>query len=219
MGIIRKTALLAAALFACAGSANADDNFWLGVKAGTLGIGVEGTWRPIDWMDLRLGANQYEYTDSGSFSGINYDGTLELSTYYLSANLRFPLSPFRISIGAYSNNNAVKFISVDAPTFIVGGSTWTASEVGTLRSETSWDSTSPYVGAGFDFELFGKVGLTFDFGVLLQGDPTVSLSSDGSAAVTQLFMDALEAERSELEDDLDALKAYPVLSLGFNFNF
>lgn len=219
MGKFKRTALLATALCALAGNANADDNLWLGVKAGTLGIGIEGTWRPIDWLDLRLGANQYEYNDSGSFSGINYDGTLELSTYYVTANLRFPLSPFRISVGAYSNNNEVKFVSTDAPAFDIGGSTWTAADVGTLSSETSWDSTSPYLGAGFDFELFGKVGLNFDFGVLWQGDPKVSLSSDGPAAVNQLFMDALENERSELEDDLDALKAYPVMSLGFNFNF
>ena len=36
----------------------ADDNLWLGVKAGTLGLGVEATWRPIPWLDFQLGANQ-----------------------------------------------------------------------------------------------------------------------------------------------------------------
>jgi hypothetical protein len=91
--------------------------------------------------------------------------------------------------------------------------------VGTLSSDTSWNSTSPYVGAGFDFELFGKVGLTFDFGVLWQGDPTVSLSSDGTLSGLQSFLDDLATERAELANEVAVFKAYPVLSLGFNFNF
>ena len=78
---------------------------------------------------------------------------------------------------------------------------------------------SPYLGAGFDFELFGRVGLNFDFGVLLQGDPKVTLTSDSVLASNQVLLDALEAERAELEDDFAALKAYPVLSLGFNVSF
>ena len=110
-------------------------------------------------------------------------------------------------------------VSIDTPTFNIGGTTYTATEVGTLTADTTWDSTSPYVGAGFDFELFGKVGLTFDFGVLWQGDPTVSLSATGTLAAAQSFLDNLEIEQSELADEVDVLKAYPVISLGFNFNF
>ena len=75
------------------------------------------------------------------------------------------------------------------------------------------------MGAGFDFELFGKVGLTFDFGVLWQGDPKVSLTATGTLAAAQSFLDDLETERAELADEVDVLKAYPVISLGFNFNF
>lgn len=214
-----KAATILVALLATPAAANADDNLWLGVKAGTLGIGIEGTWRPIDWLDLRVGANRYNYDDTGSQAGINYDGTLQLQTYYGTANFRFPLSPFRVSLGYYSNSNKIELQSKDSPTFDVGGIIYTATEVGTLTSETDWESTSPYLGAGFDFELFNKVGLNFDFGVLWQGDPRVSLSSDGILSDNQLFQDALEAERAELEDDLSALKAYPVVSLGFNFNF
>ena len=64
-------AVLAAALF-MNGNALAGDSLWFGVKAGTLGLGAEASWRPIPWFDFRLGANQYDYDDSGSVSGINY---------------------------------------------------------------------------------------------------------------------------------------------------
>ena len=51
---------LCALVFALAatGTAIADHNFGIGVKAGTLGIGVEGTWRPLPYLDLRAGANR-----------------------------------------------------------------------------------------------------------------------------------------------------------------
>ena len=55
-----KTGVIAMVL-AVSGTALAESNFGLGVKAGTLGIGVEGTWRPVPMVDLRLGVNQYEY--------------------------------------------------------------------------------------------------------------------------------------------------------------
>lgn len=214
----RQQAAILAMLFLAGGTATAGDSLWLGVKAGTLGIGIEGTWRPIEWLDLRVGGNVYDYNETGSQAGINYDATLELQTYYATANFRFPLSPFRITLGGYSNSNKIKMISID-PLSEIGGLPFGPSEIGTLSSETSWDSTSPYLGAGFDFELFGRVGLNFDFGVLWQGDPTVTLTSDGTPIDLAAFSAALEAERAELEDEVDILKAYPVLSLGFNFNF
>lgn len=205
-------------LLAISNSALADD-FWLGAKVGTLGIGLEATWRPIPWMDLRAGGNAYDYEETGSQAGINYDATLQLSTYYLTANFLFPASPFRISLGGFSNSNEVLMISADNSTFNIGGTSYSAAEVGTLNSTTTFDSTSPYLGAGFDFTLFGQVGMSLDFGVLWQGDPKVSLTADGLLADDPTFIAQLEQERLELEDDVDALKAYPVVSLGFNFSF
>ena len=86
-----------------AGTAVADHNFGVGVKAGTLGIGVEGTWRPLPYVDLRLGANQYDYSDNGVYAGVNYDAEINLDNYYVTGNFRFPLSPFRLTGGLYSN--------------------------------------------------------------------------------------------------------------------
>ena len=101
-----------------------------------------------------------------------------------------------------------------------GGQSLTPGQVGTLTSTTSFDSIAPYVGLGFDFELFGKAGLNFDLGVLLQGDPDVTLVAvGGTAEGTQLLNDALFAERQELEDDMSDFKAYPVISLSFVYNF
>lgn len=218
MDFLRAKALLVLAAATLGGNAAASD-FWLGAKVGTLGFGLEGTWRPIRWLDVRVGGNAFSYSDSGSQVGINYDADLTLNTYYISGNLRFPVSPFRLTAGVYSNQNKIEMISTDAPTFDVGGTVFTAADVGTLKADTTFDSTSPYVGAGFDFTVLGKLGLNLDFGVLLQGDPKVTLTSDGLLAGDPVFEQQLEIERQELEDKADALKAYPVVSLGFNLNF
>lgn len=210
--------LVAVGVLACS-SVRADSGFWLGGKIGTLGIGLEGIWRPIDWMDIRVGGNRFDYSDSGSQAGINYDATLKLNTYYATANFRFPLSPFRVTAGAYSNQNSIEMLSLDSVAYDIGGITYTAADVGQLTAETTFESTSPYLGAGFDFSMFNKVGLNVDFGVLWQGDPKVSLGATGLLANDPTFLSQLEVERTQLEDEVDSFKAYPVVSIGINFNF
>lgn len=203
-----------------------NNDFWVGLKAGTLGLGLEGAWRPIPWFDVRAGANQFSYDDTGSQAGINYDGTLDLSTYYASASFRFPLSPFRMTVGAYSNGNELELASMDMSAYMIGDDPipYLPSEVGTLRSSASFESMAPYLGAGFDFDIADRFGISLDFGVLWQGSPIVSLTSDGTLSTDpgpagDQFRAALEVERQQLENEVEDYKAYPVVSLGFNFNF
>ncbi len=219
---ISRTALLALAL-AFSSAASAD--FGVGFKAGTLGLGVEGRWAPLPWLDLRAGANQYEYDDTTSQAGINYDATLTLDTYYLTGNFRFPLSPFRVTAGAFSNGNEVLLLSQDTGgvPITIGGASFDTGEIGALGSVTSFDDTAPYLGFGYDFELFGKVGMNFDIGVLWQDEPEVYMFAtqyDTAPPATQAALDdAFLEEMSELEDAFNDYKAWPVLSLSFVYNF
>ena len=217
-----QTALITG-LLTMSGAASAD--FGVGFKAGTLGLGIEGRWSPIPWLDVRVGANQYDYDTSGSQAGINYDATFALDNYYLTGNFRFPLSPFRITAGAFSNGNEVQMASLDTggADFTIGNETFSATDVGGLQSVTSFDDTSPYLGVGYDFEIFGKVGLNLDFGLLWQGEPSVSLVATGfdnaPPSVQAQLGPALEAERLEIENEVSDYKAWPVVSLGFVYNF
>ncbi len=200
-------------------TASADNNFGVGIKAGTLGIGLEGRWQPLPYVDFRLGMNRYDIDDDGSLAGVNYDATLNLDTIYGTANFRFPLSPFRVTAGVFSNGNELQMQGMDTPTFNIGGTNYSSAEVGTLRSVTSFSGSAPYLGFGYDFSLAGKVGLNMDFGVLWQGDPNVAMSADGLLADDSTFLQALENERQEIQDEMSDYKAWPVLSLGFVFNF
>jgi len=208
-----------ALLMAASGTALADNNFGIGIKAGTLGIGIEGTWRPLPYMDLRLGANAYDYNDTLSEAGIDYDADLTLKTYYATANFKFPLSPFRMTAGVYSNGNELNLISANTGNVTIGSIVYTAAEIGTLSSKTSFSSTAPYFGFGFDFTVLNKVGLNLDFGVLWQDEPIVTMAATGLLASDPFFLAELESERQELEDEMSSYKAWPVISLGFVYNF
>jgi hypothetical protein len=218
MNALRSCLLLAG--LAAAATAQADDNLWVGAKAGTLGLGLEGTWRPIRWFDLRAGFNTFEYDDDGSEAGIDYDATLDLSTYYATANFRMPATPFRFTAGLYNNGNELRLVSREMTGPVeIGDATFSPAEVGTLRGLASFDDVAPYAGIGLDFGLFGKVGLNLDLGVLFQGAPDIALTADGALANDPVFQDALESERAELQEEVDRYELYPVASLTFTVQF
>ena len=221
MKIFNTIAATAALLVGTMGSAHADDSNWgVGVKAGTLGLGVEARWSGLPWVDLRVGGNAYTYATNQRYASVRYDTELELQTYYLTANFHFPLSPFRFTAGAFSNGNEATMMAAETGDFTLGGQTWTQAQVGTLTGTTTFGSTSPYAGFGIDFELFGKAGLNFDLGVLWQGDPEVSLVAvGGTEEGNPAFEAALQAEADAFSSDIGHLKAYPVVSLSFVYNF
>lgn len=221
MKSLRMKSLAALAVLFASASASANDAFWFGVKAGTLGVGGEVTWRPLEWLDLRAGANWYDYDDNGGQAGIDYDGTLALNNYYLTGNFRFPLSPFRLTAGAYQNQNELQLVSQDAASYLIGNNPtpYTPADVGTITAVAGFDSVSPYIGAGFDFDVMDRLGLSLDFGVLWQGEPTVTMTADGLLGSDPGFLADLNDEIADLQDDVSDLKAYPVVSLGVSFNF
>ncbi len=210
----KKAGLVVLALLS-AGVANADNDFGLGVKVGTLGIGLEASWKPLPYMDIRIGTSSYDYDNDGRYGSINYDAVFALDQYYATANFHFPISPMRISAGVYSNGN--EFLLVNDQLQDIGG--YPGDLIGTVTSETTFSGTAPYLGIGFDFTLAGKVGLNFDLGVLWQGEPDVTLEISGDINQLPGFEDVLDAERQALEDDMSDFKAWPVISLGFVYKF
>lgn len=210
---------LAALALGTSASVVADDDLWFGVKAGTLGLGVEAAWRPVPFLDVRAGYNGFTYEETRSEAGINYDGELDLSTVYATANLRVPLSPFRVTAGVFSNGNEVILKSRDNDSFTIGGTTYQLSEVGSVEARGSFDDVVPYAGIGFDFRIADTVGLSLDAGVLFQGAVAVNLDASGPITNDQNFLNELEAERQQLQDELGDYEHYPVISLGFNVNF
>lgn len=219
MRTLRSTAIVLLLTFISAGAANAEQDFGAGIKAGTLGLGIEASWQPLRYLDVRLGANAYEFADDGDVAGIDYDGELSLESFYVTANIHFDNSPMRVTAGFYSNANELLLINDEMVDQEIGGVIYPGAGIGTLSSTTTFEDGSPYLGIGYDFTISGKFGMNVDFGVLWQGDPLVTLTADGTLSGDPGFQADLEVERQEIEDDLSEFKVWPVLSLGFVYNF
>ncbi len=219
MRTLQSTAIVLLLALLSAGVAHAEHDFGVGIKAGTLGLGLEASWKPLRYLELRIGANAFDFSNDGDVAGINYEQELSLQSFYGTANIHFTDSPMRVTAGFYSNGNELLLINDQMLDQEIGGVVYPGAGIGTLSSTTTFASSAPYLGIGYDFTIKGKIGMNVDFGVLWQGDPEVTLTADGALSGNPGFQAALEAERQELQEDLSDFKAMPLLQIGFVYNF
>ena len=186
----------------------------LGVKAGTLGIGVEGTFALAGGLNLRAGINNYTHGYSESASDIDYDVDLDLESYALLLDWHPFAGTFKLTGGLLSNKNRAAMRATPNGPVTIGGST---QPVGTLRGEVDFKKTAPYAGLGWGNAAGkrGGFGFSAELGVLFQGAPDVTLTSSNSS----VSQSDLDAEARDIENDLDDFKAYPVISFGFSYQF
>jgi hypothetical protein len=192
------------------------------IKAGTLGLSLEGIARLNPKVNARLGVNAFEYDYSGTESDIKYDFDLEL----FSVSALFDWHPFgnsfRTTIGLLFNQNSLDMKAKPAGSFEIGDSTYTAAQVGTLSGELEVEEASPYVGIGWGNALGREQKWTvyLDLGVVYQGSPKVNLASTGgSLSSDPTFQANLVREEQNLEDDLEEFKFYPVIAFGIAYKF
>lgn len=195
----------------------AADGFALGAKAGTLGLGVEGTTALSQNINLRVGINNYSYSFDETASNIRYNADVDLQ----SGGLIFDWHPFagtfRLSAGWLYNKNAAHLTTTPTSNVTIGNNTYTPAQVGTLSGDLKFKKNAPYLGLGWGNAVAkgGPFGVTFEIGALFQGNPAVTLRSS-NGAVSQAD---LQREAQDAEADLDSFKVYPVVSLGFSYRF
>ena len=207
-------------LFAFSTTGYAQSNS-LGVKASTLGLGLEVERSFSDLISGRIGVNYFPYDYSGTEDDIAYDFDLNLMS--LSALLDWhPFKgSFRISAGVIYNGNELDAKAKIAGTYDIGDSTYTGAELGTLKGKIDFDDIAPYLGLGWDTS-FGKnkaFGFLFELGAIYQGSPKVDLSADGPIASDPTFQNELAKEENNLKSDLDDFKVYPVIAIGLSYRF
>jgi hypothetical protein len=188
-------------------------------KAGSLGIGVEVTKSLVPRVNVRGGVNFFNYAFDQSEGGNDYQFDLKLKSFSILADLHpIPGRGLRLSGGIVFNNNHLDMVGVPTGSYSIGNRTYTGSDVGTLTGTVEFTATAPYFGIGWGNAASGRFGLAFDLGVALQGSPQVSLSTTGILASDPTFIQELNREDQQLEDDISGFKYYPVVSLGLSLN-
>ncbi len=198
-------------------------NIALGAHISTLGIGPEISLGLSDYFSSKVSVNWGAYDVEGETDDVDYDCELELMSGLITAEW-FPWAGnFHIDAGLLANGN--NFSGKGEPsasgTFTFDGVTYTAAEAGTVKVDIDFDDIAPYVGLGWGNTVAKNSNITFfvNLGVVFQGEPDVSIKTSGTLANNAQFLARVEAEKRELEDDLDSFDIYPVIALGLSYKF
>ena len=199
------------------GSANS-----IGVRVGTLGIGLELSHLLSDHIGLRVGGNYFSQNRTQKVESTNYAATAKLQSFTGLLDW-YPArrGAFHFSAGAVSNPLTLDGVGIpeSGSVYTINGRDYTASQVGTFTLSAKYASVLPYAGLGFGTPAAKShgIGVVFDIGAAI-GKPTVVLNSSNAASTPGLAAD-LRAENAKALDSASKLPVWPVLSLGLTYRF
>jgi len=195
----------------------------LGLKAGSLGAGLDLTVGLVPMLNVRAGVQGYSYSRTFNEQGIPYDGKAELRSGWLLLDFHPGGKGMRVSVGGVYSKNKLTGTSPTTGTVTVNGVAYPVALIGTIDGEATANDVCPYLGLGWGNAVRpgSAVRFAFDIGVLYQGAPKVSLTAHPAnpALVPPVFFTDLEKERQKAENDVSKYKYYPVVSLGLSYRF
>lgn len=214
---------VATALLASGTLANASENggYAVGVKAGTLGLGVEVNYPISSMLTISAGINKFSRSMTDTTDDIDYDADLNLQTIALLANFHPFAGSFRLTGGFMINSNELKMTARPngATTYQIGDVAYDINDVDSLKAKVDFNNFVPYAGIGVGHSSSSGFGFNLDVGVLMQGKPNVSFTATGNALAIPGFQAELDKEEANAEDDIKEFTMYPVVSFGINYRF
>lgn len=206
--------------------ANSRSDLGLTGKIGTLGYGAELNLGLTDSVGVRLGLNAFSYRYNANSSAVNYDFKLQLQTVSALADWYPFEGSFRTSAGVLYNNNKVSLNALPTGgTYTINGTTYAASDVGSMQGTMTFNKVAPYLGIGWGNPVARNKGwgMTSDIGVLFQGQPKTSLVATCGASLSPSQCTDLQnnaaAENAKVESDLKNFKWWPVVSFGISYQW
>ncbi len=208
-----------------------------GFKVGTLGLGAELSIPLNGYFSVRASVNGLGYSEDDTYEDdgdeIAYDASIDLLTLGLLVDY-YPIesSQFRLTAGAYYNGNGVDAIMEPTNgTYDIDGTTYTATDIGTMTADTEFDTVAPYIGIGWGNKgTESGWGFSIDVGAMYHGDVTlntdvtrgVGIPADNGGPNDILFEQIqtdVETERKDAEDDMHDYQWYPVIMVGVTYTF
>lgn len=216
---IRTAAVALLALGAVPAMAAEGGQWHVGVGGGTLGITPEVGYRFGSHAGVRVNGGFFDIDRDEEIDDIDYDASLKLSSIGVMADW-YPFGgSFRLSAGARSNSNKLDLLATPTTSQEIGDQTYTPEQIGTLTGGVRFKDFAPALTLGWGGKLGKGFTVGFEAGVLFQGSPKLSLAANGGLLANDpTFLQELEKERREAEDDAD-FKLWPVLQLNFAWRF
>jgi hypothetical protein len=187
----------------------------LAFHVGSLGLGADVAVAIHPNVGLRAGGNFFPFGINFTTSGIDYSLDLPSPQFMLLADL-YPAGSFRVSAGLMISSANFDLTGELDGLVNIGGSTYTPAEVGNLTGTLETRDVSPYIGIGFGNPASGRVGFFLDLGVAFRGNPQASATVDGPISAAPGFQQDLDREIQDIQDDVENIIVYPVLSIGIS---
>jgi hypothetical protein len=217
----KKIAIIAALSVAPFAAQAAVGDISIGLGAGiTQGTGFEIGYEVSDTVGVRAVNYSGKLSRTKSLDGISYNMTIKTKT----PGLMFDFYPtegrsLRFTAGAVSNGNSLSASATSQDNYIIGTTTYTAAEVGSLKSEIAFSGITPYVGLGYRMHAMKQLSIDFDAGMLIGSAPVVTMTADGALKSDTTFVAELEKERKSLEGDLSSFKYLPMAKIALTYKF
>ena len=219
--------LAAGALLAVSSLSHAEPGqVGLGIKAGTLGGGLEVSMDVSPYVEIRAGMNQISFDFDTSISDIDYNFAPDFFTSALLIDLHPFANAFRFTVGAYLNKNDIDINGTCRKDLLSPELSRYADLIDQIRvtGTVEFDAFAPYLGIGWtsNHESVSRWGVNIEFGVMFQGTPQVTeLHIEdpwgvGRHPVAEAF---IEQERQEIEKEIDEYEYYPVASISLSYKF
>ncbi len=213
----------------------------VGVTGGTLGFGPEIGVPLAPRLNLRAGANFFNYSTTIDESGITYDAKVTVRSVQTSVDW-FPFhNTFHISPGAMlynGNKGGATVVLPPGQSITINHSDYYSDTADPLHgtANISFPKAGPQLTVGFGNMVKRGEGKHFsvpvDFGFVYFGTGTAALNFGGSACVKsegQLlcqktsaypeFEQNVLAEQAKIQKNLDYARFYPVLRVGLSYKF
>jgi hypothetical protein len=196
--------------------AGRDGRFSIGITGGTLGIGPEAGYRVSEHFGVRANASLLSVSHGFTSDDIDYEGTVNLKSAGVMADV-FPFGGgFRISAGVRINGNNGRAEATPTTNTTIGGVSFTPAQIGTLHAKADVKTFAPALTVGYGGSMRSGFLFGVEAGALLQGNVNVYELSASSGNVPA---DILESERQSIQSDVDGYKVYPILQFKLGYRF
>ncbi len=185
---------------------------------GTLGVGADIAAAFGSRVALRSGFNFFPTDIDATVSDVRYQVDFASPTFTLVLDLHL-VGPLRLSGGGLFSTDDIVMLGEPAGTVNIDGTSYPASQVGTLTGTIFTNEVSPYAGIGLGNPARSKFGFFLDLGVAFHGTPVFTLEADGPLSSNLAFRADLAAEQQSIQDDLTNIIVYPVATIGFSIGF
>ncbi len=235
---IRAARALAVALSAASPAAAADVGAYdptLSVRLGTTGIGPEISVQiPNSPFGLRANLDVFSYSlnniqsstvhasegQTDYSAALRYSGTLRLLSGGITADYYpFANAGFRLSAGLIIDGNRVTAHADGAvAAYNTARGTVTDASYALADARLTVNQVAPYVGIGEKVHLTRNIVLSADAGILIEGDPRISVNTAGPLNTVPSLVAAIHNDADRIQHDI-AVPVYPVVKIGIGWQF